>query len=201
MPRDFHTPVPFGLRLVAAGLMTVLAMLTAMPVGAQELHPDDPPQVMDDLSCGHFETQADAQEALDHGNLDDLGRQSIDRNGDGTACEDAFLDPNSPPPARDYVSCGHFDSQESAQAALDSGDLDELGMQSLDGDGDGIACDVRWGEPVAAPAPGPAPTGVATLPNTGTGIVSSSGDSGFLIALMLILSGGLLRLGRSVANR
>jgi len=184
------------------------------PASAQD---EGPPPARDYVSCGHFETQADAQAALDSGTLDENGRASLDGDGDGIACEVAFgleeprpvgcdnfmtqadaqwyldtadaadpalldpdgdgiaceeafgLDPDSPPPARDYVSCGHFDSQERAQEMLDSGLLDENGQASLDGDGDGIACEVRWGEPTSGNVR-TAPTGVTALPKTGSGL-------------------------------
>lgn len=197
MPRDFHTPVSFGLRFVAIGLLSLFAMLATTPAGAQDLDPDSPPPARDYVSCGHFESQADAQEMLDSGTLDELERQSLDADGDGTACEDVFLDPDSPPPARDYVSCGHFDSQESAQEMLDSGDLDELGEQSLDGDADGIACEDAFdtGEAEAAPAD------VARLPNTGTGAGDASSNHGVMLASLVLASGSLLLLSRKLAIR
>jgi hypothetical protein len=127
--------------VIALACSLTLILLGASSAGAQDIDPDSPPPANDYVSCGHFETQADAQEVLDYGDLDERGRQSLDGDGDGIACEDAFPDPTSPPPAKDYVSCGHFETQEDAQEALDTGSLDELGRQSLDGDGDGIACE------------------------------------------------------------
>lgn len=173
MPRDFQPTVSFGLHLIAIGAMMLLAMLAAMPASAQELDPNSPPPANDHVSCGHFDSRASAQETLDSGLLDELGRQSLDGDSDGIACEDAFLDPNSPPPARDYVSCGHFETQADAQEALDSGNLDELGRQSLDGDGDGIACENAFDTTEPATDTDQETTGVVRLPNTGTGIVET----------------------------
>lgn len=187
---------------VAIGLMILAAMLIAMPAGAQELDPDSPPPVRDYVSCGHFETQIDAQIVLDSGNLDELGRQSLDGDGDGIACEEAFgLDPNSPPPAIDYTSCGHFESQEGAQEALDSGDLDELGVQSLDGDGDGMACEDAFAAAPAAHTQS-APDTTVRLPNTGAGTAKHASDETGTLALALVLmSGGALTVRRHLASR
>jgi hypothetical protein len=202
MIRHFQAAISGSFRRsVATGLMMLAAMLMATPAGAQELDPNSPPPANDYVSCGHFQTQADAQEVLDYGNLDELGRQSLDGDGDGIACEDAFLDPDSPPPARDYTSCGHFESQEGAQAALDSGLLDELGVQSLDGDGDGIACEDAFAsapdaEVVSAPA-----TGVTSLPRTGTGPADgASDDTGALVLALVLMSGGALTLRRRLTT-
>lgn len=54
-------------------------------------------------------------------------------------------DPEGPPPARDYVSCGHFENQADAQAFFDSREISN--PEVLDGDGDGIACEDAFGEP------------------------------------------------------
>jgi hypothetical protein len=146
------------------GIALMSAIIASMSVLATASAQVDP------VSCGHFQSQPDAQEVLDSGDLDDNGRHSLDRDGDGIACEEAFgLDPNSPPPARDYVSCGHFETQEDAQEALDSGQLDENGRQSLDGDGDGIACE-RAFETTGGSVP-------AALPGTGTGAGTGDADT------------------------
>lgn len=149
MPRDFRTEISFGLRpLVAIAATVLLAILATLQTSAQE------------------------------------------------------LDPNSPPPANDYVSCGHFETQEDAQAALDSGELDEIGMQSLDGDGDGIACEVRWGEPATgATDTGQETTGVVSLPNTGVGPGETSANGGLLASLSLLLSGVMLLSSRRLARQ
>ncbi len=90
---------------------------------------ESPP--VDETTCGAFETQADAQEALET----DPDLQSIlDANDNGVACEDAF-----PDVVVDPTSCGHFESQEAAQDALE--DPTTPNSENLDGDGDGIACE------------------------------------------------------------
>ncbi|HEV2127406.1 MAG TPA: excalibur calcium-binding domain-containing protein, partial [Thermomicrobiales bacterium] len=48
------------------------------------------------------------------------------------------------PTAVDPVSCGHFETQADAQAYFDSTELDDPSV--LDPDGDGIACEFRFGE-------------------------------------------------------
>lgn len=199
MPRHFHAvTIPGFQRLLALGAM-ILFLLVAVPAGAQELDPNSPPPARDYVSCGHFETQADAQAALDAGTLDEIGMQSLDGDGDGIACEDAFLDPNSAPPANDYVSCGHFETQEDAQAALDSGELDATGRESLDGDGDGIACEVRWGEPATGATK--TTTVAVQLPNTGAGVTAASSERGMMAAGVMLVSGVTLLVGRRLARR
>jgi hypothetical protein len=158
--RDWTAPLA---AVIALMLAIALAWSPAQTASAQ----------VDSVSCGHFQTQADAQEVLEFGNLDENGRQSLDRDGDGIACEEAFgLDPDSPPPARDYVSCGHFETQEDAQELLESGLLDENGRQSLDGDGNGIACEHTFGTSgESAPV---------ALPKTGSGLSASDVASSWL---------------------
>jgi len=139
-----------GWHLATVGLMLfgfILLLGQADSAGAQS--------VVDQTSCGHYETQADAQAALDSGTVPNP--EHLDPDGDGVACEDAFgLDPDGPPPARDYASCGHFASQAAAQQVLDSGTLPN--PEALDWDGDGIACEDVFGT-----------EGVTSLPKTGGG--------------------------------
>lgn len=80
------------------------------------------------------------------------------------------------PPARDYVSCGHFESQEDAQQVLDSGTLDENGIASLDPDGNGVACEDAFATGGADETMDTAPASVVSLPNTGSGAIAT-GDS------------------------
>lgn len=105
--------------------MVILAMLMIgliQPVGAQR----------DYASCGHFETQADAQAALDDN--PELAT-TLDSDNDGIACEELTT---GGPVVVDPVSCGFFETQEDAQFALDENpDL----ATTLDSDGDGIACE------------------------------------------------------------
>lgn len=181
-------------------LMMALGLLQAAPASAQN---EGPPPARDYVSCGHFEIQADAQAILDSGTLDEIGMQSLDGDGDGIACEEAFeLDPDSPPLARDYTSCGHFETQEDAQELLDSGLLDELGRQSLDGDGNGIACEGVFGDDTAEPtvpapsapaaptAPAPSTTTVTGLPTTGTGPAPVPDWELLALGTLAILSSG-----------
>lgn len=86
------------------------------------------------------------------------------------------------PPARDYVSCGHFARQAAAQAFLDDGPLAD--PRVLDWDGDGVACEEVFGD---------APPPVTSLPATGSGPAHGSAGSLALLAL-LALSSGLLGL-------
>lgn len=98
------------------------------------------PVVVDSTSCGHFETQEDAQAALDaRPKLSSV----LDSDGNGIACEELQ---SGGPVVVDPVSCGFFETQEDAQAALD--DNPALAV-TLDSDGDGIACeDLPSGGPV-----------------------------------------------------
>jgi hypothetical protein len=143
--------------------------------------------VVDPTSCGHYETQADAQAALDAGNLPKP--ENLDWDSDGIACEEAFgLDPDSPPPARDYTTCGHFETQADAQAALDSGILPN--PEFLDGDGDGIACEEAF-----------VTQGATQLPNTGSGArlaPDAHRDALMPIGLAVAVLGAALTLRRRV---
>lgn len=67
------------------------------------------PAVVDPTSCGHFESQEDATEALHSGEL--ANPEPLDPDGDGIACETRWsTDPGSPPPVYDPTSCGHFET-------------------------------------------------------------------------------------------
>ena len=142
--------------------------------------------VVDPTSCGHFETQADAQTALDSGAVPNP--EQLDWDGDGIACEDAFgLDPDSPPPARDYASCGSFVSQAAAQQVLDAGTLPN--PEALDWDGDGIACEDVFGT-----------AGITTLPSTGSGSMSAGNpivDALWLAGIFAAITGAGLALRRA----
>lgn len=163
-------------RLATVGLLLfglVLLLSRTDGVGAQS--------VVDPTSCGHYETQADAQAALDSGTLSNP--ENLDPDGNGIACEAAFgLDPDSPPPARDYASCGHFASQAAAQQVLDSGTLPN--PEALDWDGDGIACEDVFGT-----------ESVTSLPKTGGGptrVADSPALSLLFAALFLTVAGAAL---------
>ena len=187
---------------IAAALLAITLMIgaTAQPAGAQET---GGPAVIDPTSCGHFESQEDAQEAL---HSDDLpNSESLDPDGDGIACEMRWpVDPVSPPAVYDPTSCGHFETQEDAQAAYNSGDLPE--PENLDADGDGIVCEFRWGE-VETDAGGSSADGadtgtdVVVLPDTGAGTAAMGGHGATLIALLALVcaGGGLLSRARRCA--
>jgi hypothetical protein len=170
--------------ILAMVLLALLWIIATAPASAQR----------DYMSCGHFETQADAQAVLDAGNLDENGVQSLDNDADGIACEDAFETTEGAPPAYDSVSCGHFETQADAQEVLDGGTLDDLGVQSLDGDGNGIACETAFGEP-AAPEPAAPATTVVSLPNTGTGPTAAPGGSALAAIALLIGAGAAITCG------
>lgn len=103
---------------------------------------------------------------------------------------------DGPPPARDYVSCGHFETQADAQEVLDAGDLDANGVLSLDADGDGIACENAFGSAGddAVTAPSTSATTVSALPTTGTGQAVDVNVDGhhMAAAVAVLLSGGAL---------
>jgi len=107
---------------VAFALFSIIALTFTQTAGAQR----------DDASCGHFDTQADAQAALDE--TPDLAT-SLDADGNGIACEESQT---GGPVVVDPVSCGFFESQEDAQAALDG---DPSLATTLDSDNDGITCE------------------------------------------------------------
>ncbi|MGB3305465.1 MAG: excalibur calcium-binding domain-containing protein [Thermomicrobiales bacterium] len=75
----------------------------------------------------------------------------------------------------DWTTCGHFDTQEDAQAALDSGTLPR--PEFLDGDGDGIACEDAFG------SSGSSPAGTVTLPSTGSGAATAGTPSSLAAGL------------------
>jgi hypothetical protein len=103
---------------------------------------------------------------------------------------------DSPPPARDYVSCGHFETQAGAQEVLDSGNLDANGVASLDADGDDIACEDAFGNAgrEAVSAPSSSATTVSALPKTGDGQAADVNVDGhhMAAAVAVLLSGGAM---------
>jgi hypothetical protein len=172
-------------RIRSFGIAFLLWGMVVFPAAAHQApDPNGPPPVRDYVSCGHFETRADAQAYFDSRELD--LPEVLDADGDGIACEDAFLDPDSPPPAMDYTTCGHFESQASAQEALESGLLPNPSL--LDGDGDGIACEDAFemsaGNTVTAQPTAPAP-GAVLLPKTGTGTDESRDATPWSVAFVL----------------
>ena len=98
------------------------------------------PAVVDPTSCGHFESQADAQAALDA--RPELAT-TLDSDGNGIACEQAGT---GGPDESIIPLCSDFETQEEAQEALDAA---PESAESLDPDGNGIACEeLQTGGPV-----------------------------------------------------
>ena len=87
--------------------------------------------------------------------------------------------------AVDPTSCGHFVSQASAQEAFDSGNLPD--PENLDADGDGIVCELRWGE-VETGDTSDTDGEVVALPNTGTGSAAGDETRAILIAILSVVS-------------
>lgn len=176
---------------IAIGV-AVLAIMAALSVaftglaGAQS----------DNTSCEDFEFRGDAQVYFDTHEISDPS--VFDPDGDGIVCEFLFgeVDPNTI--ARDYASCGHFETQADAQAALDSGQLEHPSF--LDSDGDGYACEFRFGE-MNAPETGTSEIAQPiALPNTGAG-TTAGGDrgNGLLVVTLLLMSGMAVRLQQRLA--
>lgn len=93
---------------------------------------------------------------------------------------------------RDYASCGHFETQEDAQTALD--DNPDLAT-TLDSDGDGIACEGAFDEGESEKdadsddnaIEGAEPGEVVALPATGAGTAVEQTQQGPLVAAFLTL--------------
>ena len=119
--------------------ITLMIGMNAQSAAAQATPLPGDPVVVDPTSCGHFETQADAQAAFDSGDLPDP--ENLDWDGDGIACEEAFDEDYNEPVV---VDCGHFETREEAVEAIERGNV--AYPEDLDPDGDGIVCEDRWGE-------------------------------------------------------
>ena len=129
-----------------------LAVLVALLVGGTR----DVGAQIDRVSCGFFETQADAQAYFEERTLEDPS--VLDWDGDGIACEDAFV--TAGPTVIDRVSCGHFESRAAAQEYFDDATIDDPSV--LDPDGDGVACEFAFDDENTA-------ADVVALPSTGAG--------------------------------
>jgi hypothetical protein len=114
-------------------MIALVALLGSAAVSAQT--------VIDRTSCGHFKTWEDSQAALDDPEFP--GREVLDPDEDGIACESAFGAGEGDIPA-DQMACNNFDSQEAAQAHFDASTSEEQ-RNILDPDGDGIACEDAFG--------------------------------------------------------
>ncbi len=129
---DIRTRLGIGL-----ALLTVLAMLV---VGfSQPVSASTGGLIVADLAdCQNFETQSEAQLALDQ---NPEFASTLDINGNGIACDEI----TGGPVVIDPASCGHFDSQSDAQVALDENPDNAALVLALDPDGNGIACEDRFG--------------------------------------------------------
>lgn len=187
-PRPYGGPRRMSRTGLGAGLAIVAMLLSAIvqPAGA------------DVASCRTFETQADAQAALDQ---NPEFASTLDADGNGVACDEF----TGGPPVVDLASCGHYDTQAGAQENLDA--HPEFAAP-LDPDGDGIACEDAFGtEPqspvggVSPPVPGTtSPAAPVTgLPNTGAGTAGTV-TSGTTLLVLLGL-GSLLVGGAAMGRR
>lgn len=159
--------------------------------------------IAQDLNCGDFSSPAEAQAALDADPLDPNG---LDGDDDGIACESEFpsgpIDvpalPGSPAapelpaapapaPAQDR-DCRDFATQGEAQAALEA---DPSDPERLDGDSDGLACEVLFG--LADADDDSADQQVAEYPVGGVATGGAPADDGpgvTPVALLLVVVAG-----------
>lgn len=92
-------------------------------------------QTVDPVSCGHFDSQEAAQTALDQLLEGDLGRDSLDSDGDGIACEDATH----------LIVCSEFANLREAQAYVARWAPGTEFPNLEDDDGNGIFCEALFG--------------------------------------------------------
>lgn len=136
--------------MLLAALCAALVLALAPTVMAQQ-----------DVDCGYFATQEEAQQFLLPGDPNGL-----DADNDGTACDNLpsggtggttpqptaptqYATPTAPTPSGD-LDCADFASQAEAQATFDADPTDPNG---LDADGDGIACEETFSAPPTVAAP------------------------------------------------
>ncbi|HEV2529590.1 MAG TPA: excalibur calcium-binding domain-containing protein [Thermomicrobiales bacterium] len=109
-------------------------------------------------NCDDFASQQEAQRFFqDNGGSPTNNVAGLDDNSDGIACETYFgggsiiVDPpvDGGPPVVDPVTCGFFETQADAQDFLDAG---QGNPEFLDPDGDGYACEFRFGEVMTPPS-------------------------------------------------
>jgi hypothetical protein len=164
--------------MTAVGVLSAALLILGWGVPPMEM-PAVSAQI-DPTSCGHFDSQADAQAALISGEV--ANPENLDPDGNGIACEQRWpIDPNSPPPVYDLSSCGHFDSQADAQAAFDAGEVAQT--ENLDPDGNGIVCELAFDNDRDGTT--------VTLPKTGMG----RAHPGSSVFSNLALIGGALVFG------
>lgn len=89
----------------------------------------------------------------------------------------------------DPVSCGHFESQEDAQAYFDEYQLDDPSV--LDPDGDGIACEFAFDEEASSGGDTDETTEVVALPKTGAGTAATGDQSNHVLAVTLMLASAM----------
>lgn len=132
-----------------AALSMVFAAAAASPALAQ-----------DDLNCGDFASQAEAQQTLRQDPGDPNG---LDAEGDGVACEtteyaDPARDETPVTAAREPggdLDCEDFTTQQQAQAVYDQ---DPSDPNNLDADNDGLACEDSLPNQSVGSTPAPAET-------------------------------------------
>jgi hypothetical protein len=136
--------------LLLAALSMVAALVLAPPALAQE----------DEFDCADFASQEEAQAVLDQDTSDPSG---LDADSDGIACEELPTagdgtdgGTNGGDGTEEDLDCDDFATQAEAQAVLDA---DTSDPNNLDGDADGIACEVTFGEPVDGGDDGDTTTG------------------------------------------
>lgn len=89
----------------------------------------------------------------------------------------------------DPVSCGHFETQTDAQTYFETYDLDDPSV--LDPDGDGIACEFRFGEVTTGDEVSDGAAETIALPNTGAGTATAPDQSNSALTMTLLLVSGI----------
>lgn len=122
------------MRLARVAASTAAAVALVMGGAAPAL-------AQDDLNCGDFATQAEAQAEFE---AHDEDVYNLDGDADGIACEalpsgqDGGGGGTEDGAAQDDLNCEDFATQTEAQAEFESHDED---IYNLDADADGIACE------------------------------------------------------------
>lgn len=182
----------YTLRTSRIAMSTVLAAGLVGFAGAPALASGS----VDLYNCDDFEFQEDAQATLEQTDDDPNG---LDSDDDGSACEDlpsnGGLPGNAAPMDDIILYCSDFDSPEAAQAELDQ---DPGQADTLDVNGNGVACD-STGETMAS---NNLDNGQMAMPSGGvdTGAGGTAEDVSGLLAtgglLVAAGAGGLVLLRR-----
>ncbi len=186
---------------IALTMLGVVAFASPAAGYAQGDSPGTGP--IDVGACGVYDSQADAQAALD---ADPSLAPELDGDGNGVACEGGFDSPGTGP--IDVGACGVYDSQADAQADLDA---DPSLAPELDGDGNGIACEGGYaGDEDDATADDDtgddSDDAVSALPSTGSGATMTADNlatqvaGAFALIAVAGLAGGFV-VRRAVAGR